>query len=290
MDDVLPRPRELLVAGHVNVDRVLSVGAFPDADRTVPVLAHRVALGGTATNLARVASRYGVACGIVADIGDGFPEEFLARLERDGIDLRGLKRVAGVPTPTCFIVEDQRNGQRTFIDQGPMGGRAAPLRIGEWIREYSWLHVGTGDPDRHLELARAARNQGLRVAADPAQEIHYRWDRARLRRLLSLSEILFGNRSEIDRAVRLLGVRRPERLLEYVPLVVRTEGARGARAFSRVATVHVPALRPRRVRTTVGAGDAFRGGFYAAWFAGEALPVCLTAGNRAAARWVERPE
>jgi len=81
--------------------------------------------------------------------------------------------------------------------------------------------------------------------------------------------------------------RTPAALLEYVPLVVCTEGAKGVTAVSRRGTVHVAARRPKRRRTAVGAGDAFRGGFYAGWFEGAPLVGCLEAGTRAAARWIE---
>ena len=67
--------------------------------------------------------------------------------------------------------------------------------------------------------------------------------------------------------------------------MIRTEGRAGATAFSRAGTFHSGAARPARVRTLVGAGDAFRGGFYAAWFAGQPLSTCLTA--RSSARWIE---
>ena len=284
---VADRPRDVLVSGHVNIDRFLSVEEFPPADRTVPVLGHRVELGGTATTIARVASRLGVATGIVARVGDGFPEEFVERLRKESVDLRGLERVKGVPTPTCYIVEEDDRTQRTLIDQGTMAhtnSARVPISI---LREYSWVHLTTADPAFQLRLKAAARERGLRVAADPAQEIHYRWDRASFRRLLDGSEILFGNRSEIERAEQLARVSRPEDLLEFVPLVVRTEGRHGASAFSRAGRVHVKAARHRRLRSLVGAGDAFRGGFYAGWFAGETLSHCLTAGTRAAAHWIE---
>jgi sugar/nucleoside kinase (ribokinase family) len=149
------------------------------------------------------------------------------------------------------------------------------------------VHLTTADPEFQLRLQAAARARGLRVAADPAQEIHYRWDQRSFRRLLSGSEILFGNRSEIARALEFVGARRPVGLLEFVPLVIRTEGHAGATAFSRAGTVHVDAARHSRVRTLVGAGDAFRGGFYAAWFAGQPLAACLRAGTRSSARWIE---
>ncbi len=284
---LLDRPRQLLVSGHVNIDRFLSVDAFPAADRTVPIVAHRVALGGTGANIVRVASRYGVACGLVARVGDSFPAEFLRRLRDDGIDLRGLEEVRGVPTPTCFIVEDRSGAQRTLIDQGPMGDARKARVPSRLLGEYSWLHLTTGDPEFQLALLRAARTRGARVTADPAQEIHYRWDAERFERLVDGSEVFFGNRSEVDRAAAFLGGSGPADLLEHVGLVIRTEGRDGATAFSRAGRVHVAAEPPRRVRSFVGAGEAFRGGFYAAWFEGEPMRGCLVSGTRAARRWIE---
>ncbi|MCI4365170.1 MAG: PfkB family carbohydrate kinase [Thermoplasmata archaeon] len=282
------RPRDLLVAGHVNVDRFLRVAAFPDPDRTVPVTRSRSELGGTATNLALTATRYGVASGLVARLGHDFPVAFRKTLAHSGIDLRGVQTLARHATPTCYIVEDRRGRQRTLIDQGAMSdGVSSRFRVGPWLSEYSWLHLTTGPPDALLSLQRTARARGLRVAVDPGQETHYRWDAAGLRELLAGAELLWGNRSEIARIVLLLRLERPEDLLRRVPLLVRTEGGRGATAFTRADTLHVAASKPRGIRTRVGAGDAFRGGFYAAWFSGERLPACLTAGQRAAGRWME---
>lgn len=277
-----------MVVGHVNVDRFLSVASFPDRDRTVPVLGSRMRLGGPASNLARVAASYGVRTGILTRLGGEFPAEFWSRLRKDGIDLSTVARIRGAPTPTCYIVEDARHAQRTFIDQGAMGDEAAKAPApGPTIAQYSWLHLGTGHPEWFVRLADAAHASHVRVAFDPAQEIHFRWDRPHLRRLLARSEILFGNASEIERIGRLLGIARAERLTELVPLIVRTEGRRGASGFSRAGAIHVSATRPHRTTTLVGAGDAFRGGFYTAWFAGADLARCLGAGTRAAARWIE---
>ena len=280
-------PRDLAVSGHVNVDRFLHVVRFPAADRTVPVTGTRTELGGTAANLARVAAARGVRVGIAARIGDDFPSEFHRLLSSAGVDLRELRRVAGRSTPTCFTLEDRSGEQRTLIDQGPMGDGPGPRPTRAWLRRYAWLHLGTGPPALQLELAGTARALGLRVAADPAQEIFYRWRPAEFRSLLHSAEILFGNTAEIDRAIDLAGVASPRALLERVPLIVRTEGGRGATAFTRVGPEHVPATRPRRVRSIVGAGDAFRGGFYGAFFRGAPLRRCLVDGGRAASAWIE---
>ena len=253
----------------------------------MPVRTHRAELGGTATNLVRVAARLGVATGLVARVGDGFPREYMTSLRAAGIDVRGVEVVRGTPTPTCFILEDRRHSQRTLIDQGAMEATRAARLPTRLLPEYAWLHLTTADPAFQLRLLDTARRHGLHVAADPAQEIHYRWSRSAFRTLLRGSEVLFGNRSEIDRALEFVGGDRPAALLEWVPLVIRTEGRKGATAFSRAGVVHAGGVAPKRVRTLVGAGDAFRGGFYAAWFAGQPIAHCLAAGTRAGAHWIE---
>lgn len=286
-EGITDRARDLLVSGHVNVDRFLRVAKFPTHDRTVPVEAHRVELGGTATNIALAATRYGVATGLMAQVGDEFPARFWAQLRRAHIDLRGLDRVRGIPTPSAIILEDRKGNQRTLMDQGPMGRVPLTAAARPWLAQYAWVHLTTGDPDFQLHLMNECHRRGMRVAADPAQEVHYRWDSRQLARLLAGAEILFGNRGEIERVAAALRVRGPHGLLGRVPLVVRTEGEGGASGFTRIGSVHVASVHPRTVRTVVGAGDAFRGGFYAAWFEGEPLRGCLRAGTRAAAHWME---
>lgn len=252
----------------------------------MPVRSRSVALGGTAANIARVASRAGLSTALVCRVGSDFPAPFWEALEGEGIDLSAVERVRGAGSPTCYIVEDGAQGQMTLIDQGPMeDARAAAVPTG-LLRRARWVHLTTGDPRFQLRVAAAARAQGVPVTADPAQEVHYRWGRRDLARLLSHSELLFGNHHELDAAAALLDLHGPERLVERVPLVVMTLGARGAVAWSRAQTVKVRAVASRVPPRVTGAGDAFRGGFYGPWLGGAPLRDCLGAGARAAARWL----
>lgn len=282
------RPLDLAVAGHVNLDHFLRVDRLPAPDRTVPVRSHELRLGGTAGNIARSAAAWGVRTALLARVGPDFPPEFRRILEAEAIDLRGLEVVAGAYSPACYIAENGRGGQSTLIDQGPMGAARGWSPPESLLSESRWLHATTGPVPEMLRLVRRARAAGVPVSADPAQEIHYRWKRSPLRELLRSSELFFGNESEITRGVRLLGLQRVTDLLSIVPLVIVTRGARGARAVSRAGTIEVPAARARRLAQVTGAGDAFRGGFYAGWFAGEPLDACLTAGARSARDWVQR--
>lgn len=290
-DRIAERPRQLLVAGHVNIDRFVEVARMPEPDRTVPVRSVREALGGTAATIARVSAGLTVRTGLLSRVGREFPRPFWTQLRHEGIDLRGVERVEGVPSPTCYILHDAHGHQVSAMLQGPMGEAARAPIPEHLLRQYGWLHLTTGDPRFQLRLKAAALRAGLRVAVDPAQELNYWWTARPLARLLDGSELLFANSAELERILELLRLGSPRELLRRVPLVVTTLGKRGAVAYTRGGTVRVAASRVRAASNTTGAGDAFRGGFYAAWFGGEPLEQCLVAGAIAAGHWIrgERP-
>lgn len=278
---------DLVVVGHTNLDHFFHVGRLPATDRTVPLKDREVRLGGTAANIARVAAKLGVRTALASQVGPDFPTQFHHLLIHEGVDLTGFETVVGARSPACFIVESAQGEQVTLIDQGPMEkdrGSPVPTHL---LSRAGWVHLATGNPHYQLRVLDAARRLGMRAVADPAQEIYYRWDAPSLRRLLSGSELFFANRHELARALELLKLRSVPELLEIIPTVIETRSSKGVVAWTRAGSSHVPAVRPRKVRQVTGAGDGFRGGFYAGWFRGEPLRECLRYGTWAAARWLE---
>ncbi|HEY6238764.1 MAG TPA: PfkB family carbohydrate kinase [Thermoplasmata archaeon] len=280
-------PLDLLVVGHTNVDHILHVPRLPARDRTVPVKGRETRLGGTAANIARSAAGWGVRTGLVSRVGTDFPPGFRAVLEQERVDLRGLAIDPTFPSSSCYIAEDGQGGQWTLIDQGPMRDEAEFTVPEALFAEAPWTHLTTGAPRYLFHVKEAVDRAGGRVAVDPAQEVHYRWSGPEMARLLEGAEILFGNDHEIRQVLTLLRAQRPEDLLDRVPLIVMTRGGRGVTAVSRTGRTSIAAERPRRLRQVTGAGDAFRGGFYAGWFEGTPLVDCLRAGTRSARRWIE---
>jgi sugar/nucleoside kinase (ribokinase family) len=281
------RGLDLVVVGHTNLDHFFRVDRLPATDRTVPLRDREVRLGGTAGNIARAAAKLGVRTALVSQVGPDFPDQFRRQLVQEGLDLSAFETVRGARSPAVFIVESAGGEQVSLIDQGPMEadpGTPIPVAL---LSRTGWVHLTTGNPQYQLRMLEAARERGVRAAADPAQEIFYRWERSRLHRLLSGSEMFFANRNELARALALLRLKSVRDLLGIVPMVIETLGHDGATAWTRAGTVRVDAIRPRKVRQVTGAGDAFRGGFYAGWFRGDALRDCLRYGTWAAARWLE---
>jgi len=280
-------PLDLLVVGHTNVDHFLKVARLPRVDRTVPLTSERTALGGTAATIARWAARAGVATGLHSLIGPDFPRSFERTMASEGVDIGGVRRVEGARTPSCYIVEDGRGAQFTLIHQGPMGnadGASVPVTL---VARSRWVHLTTGDPRYLLKVKAVAQRAGVKVAVDPAQEIHYLWDAGTFASLIEGAEVLFGNHDEVERSLTLLRIPHRRALLARVPLVVETRGRSGAIAWTRRGPIRTRAVRPRRMRQVTGAGDAFRGGFYGAWFAGQPLPGCLQFAAASAARCIE---
>ena len=270
----------------MNLDHFLYTTTLPAPDRTVPMTGQTTRLGGTAGNIARAAAHEGLRVGLVSGVGPEFPEAFRSTFRREGIDLSGVRTAPRSRSSSCFIVEDGRGGQMTLIDQGVLGDGTGFRFPAAAARRASFVHLTTGPPEALLHLAEQLRG-GPKLSADPAQEVHYRWDAGGLSKMLARSEILFGNRSEIDQTVRILGASGPRALLERVPLIVATLGPAGAVAYSRSGTVRVPGRRLRNLGQVTGAGDAFRGGFYGGWCRGWPLRRSLTEGVRSASRWIE---
>ena len=280
-------PLDLLVVGHTNLDHLLHVSELPAQDRTTPIARRETRLGGTGANIARAAAHWGVRTGLISRVGADFPNEFREILAAEGIDLRGFETVPAIPSSACFIAEDGRGGQSTLIDQGPMRD-GVPFRVPlTLLGEAPWVHLTTGAPEYLTQVKAEVRRRGGRIAVDPAQEIHYRWSGEALEDLLEGAELFFGNSHEMDRATELLGRRSWTDLVDLVPLVIRTNGKHGVAAASRVGLVEVPGEKPRGLATVTGAGDAFRGGFYAGWIEGEPLVDTLRAGVRSARAWIE---
>jgi ribokinase len=278
---------ELLVVGHLNLDHEMEVPFLPSVDRTSPVLDRHVFIGGPAGNIARWSAKLGLKVALSSFIGRDFPAEFTEILRKERVDVSRVSVRKGFLTPACWIARDRAGKQMTMIDQAAMEG-TSDLPLSD-LKGVGWVHLATGDPGFQLKVARAAKRLKIPVASDPAQEIHYRWSAKDLRELLSLSEMFFGNLSELEEAVRMLGLTRPQDIVKVVPLAIITMGAKGACAYTRRGTFRCPSAKVKRARGVTGAGDAFRGGFYSGWLRGEPLERCLELGTKAGAAVIRTP-
>ncbi|TLZ61465.1 MAG: hypothetical protein E6K16_06120, partial [Methanobacteriota archaeon] len=210
------------VFGHVILDYIANLESLPAPNTSVQILDRQRFFGGTGGNIARISARLGVRTAIASFVGEDFPKEFRDALESDGVDLTDLRVVRGVSTPTAWIFTDPRGNQIAIVDQGPMRYAAKYGVLAHTVKTSEIVHLGTGRPEYYLKVAALAAKLGKKIAFDPSQEIHYVYTPATFRRLLSRSDMFFGNEVEMKRALSFVHRKTPADLLEWVDIVVMT--------------------------------------------------------------------
>lgn len=300
---------DLLAAGGVTVDNIVTADGrvFPEQ------------LGGNAVHAAVGAALWRISVGIAGRVPADFPVALLSDLSGSGLFCDALwHEAASAPMQEWFF--HGSDGSRRdhlhattaearaagIVDQ-PIDGavlaaweqrlacrparaetfaafRRAHAVTPETIPEHAWpmrgLHVGPGEPEAMLALARAGRARGLTVTLDPGFAAG-RFGHAFLDAVLETVDVFLPSEKEL--AVLFPDVAPQTALRElsaragcHVCAKFGSDGAllieRGAATMMHVPTVPVLAIDP------VGAGDAFAGGLLAALVSGAGLVVAACSG------------
>jgi 5-dehydro-2-deoxygluconokinase len=259
-------------------------------------------LGGSASNVAVAAARYGRRSAIITHTGDDpFGLYIHDALRGFGVDDRYVTPVPALPTPVTFCEIFPPDDFPLYFYRFP---KAPDLEITEddldldAIRaaDIFWI-TGTGlceEPSRAATLAalRARNKSGITVF-----DLDYRpmfWssrDEARswYQQALPYVTVAVGNLDECDTAV---GVREPQKAAAAlheagVGLAVIKQGPAGVLASRGQEQVQVPPV-PIEVVNGLGAGDAFGGalchGLLSGWDLETMMRFCNAAGALVAGR------
>jgi nucleoside kinase len=277
----------LCVFGHTNLDFIMSLEHFPERNTSVDVVEKQRYFGGTGANVATVAAALGVPTALASFVGKDIPPEFKMLMNEKGVDLRDLVEVEGYETPTVWIVSDSSHNQIAYVYQGPM------RRMGDFelrmdaAKEADFIHVMTGRPEYYLRIMKECVRLGKTISFDPAQEIHHVWTAEKFQEAIGMCDAFFCNENELSTAMRYLGAKRPEDLLDHVDVLFNTLGSRGSRIYTKDGEVEIPAVKPEKVVDTTGAGDAFRAGYFAGIYRNYSIKDSARMGASAASFVIE---
>ena len=269
----------LSVYGHVNLDIILDLPRFPEPNTSIEIIDSKRYFGGTGGNIARISAALGTPLYLVSFVGEDFPEEYMKALREEGVNVRFLKRVKGYHTPTCWIMSDREHNQIAIMDQGPMKDMDKFEPAIEPIRDSEIIHITTGRPAFYLKVAKIARKMGKKIVFDPAQELHYVYTPENFNAMLPYADIFFCNESEAKRALEFSQKEEIHELLDFVEVIIQTLGKRGSRIITQEMEHFIPGVEVKNPRDTTGAGDAYRGGFYAALYRGYSMEASCAAGS-----------
>jgi sulfofructose kinase len=277
-----PGPIDVVGFGENSVDVLATVPHWPAPDDKVELAGLTTLPGGQVASAMVACARLGCVTRYLGVFGD---DENGRRIERalgdEGIDTSGCVRAAA-PNRSAIVMVDRATGTRTVLWSRPSAldwpaSRPAP----DIVSQARVLMVDATDLDGAVLMAQHARSAGVPVLADV--------DTAApgLERLLSLVDVLvipagfalkFTSESSVTAAMQSI-----QKRLATTTVVV-TLGANGAAALAGGELVESPGFVVP-VADSTGAGDAFRGGFIAAWIAsaGNTLGDLLTFANATAA-------
>ena len=238
---------------------ILAVGSVALDSVKTPFGIQDEVLGGSAVYFS-IAASYFAQTSVVAVVGEDFPPQHIAALQKLGIDTSGLetrpgktfrwKGEYGFDLNTAKTLDTQLN---VFADFSP--------RLRAEQRKEEFLFLGNIDPD----LQRYVMDQVERPTAIACDTMNY-WIENKpdsLRKTLARVDILLINDAETRQLAREANLLRAARvILEWGPktLIIK-RGEYGALMIDKKAAFGAPAYPLEEVVDPTGAGDSFAGGF-----------------------------
>ena len=289
---------KILVLGDANVDLVI-----PLSDRSTDNVVQRNSAlelhgGGTAANVAVALARLGEQVSFIGTVGDdGYGRWVKEDLENESVDTAETHLVPDAFTSMvmALIYPDGERSLYVWPDKDGAHTKLLPSNIKpEFIESFSWLHT-TGlclreEPVRKAQLKamKLAQAAGLTVSLDLNLRLESWGLDSSLKKIfelaIELTQVVFGNGiEEINPFTGESSIQAgAEALSAGKRTVIARQGAQGAVVVAPDEVFSSPAFDVEVV-DTLGAGDAFNGGFIAARLAGKDLREAARWGNAAAA-------
>jgi sugar/nucleoside kinase (ribokinase family) len=273
---------------------IVTVGHFAIDTISSPKMTQAITnLGGPPTYVSVAAARLGAKVSVISKVGRDFPKEYRDWLQRNNVDLSGLKQVEGEVT-TRFSLKYQAAWKRRLqlkarappitasdipssleaqaVHLAPVAGELSVEAVVKLRKSTSLLSV---DPQGFVRSFTRRGNVGHKSWADPS--------------VLELADVYKSSLDEIRMVTGIASLRQAaRRIQDYgVRIVIVTQGMRGSMLLFDKVFRKVPACKPRALVDPTGAGDAYIGAFLAEYVRNEDPFWCACVGSAMASFVVE---
>jgi sugar/nucleoside kinase (ribokinase family) len=259
------RPFDILVAGEINPDLILSGNVHPEFGQVEKLVDHAaLAIGSSSAIFACGAARLGLRVAFIGVCGDDtFGHFMLDEMQKRGVNVANV-----------FIRKDGPTGLSLILNQG--SDRAILTHLGlipaleaadisdALLCQARHLHVASYFLQTNLQpdlpaLFRRAHSLGLTTSLDTNYDPSEKW--MGFDELLSATDIFFPNKTEALSITQTTQVElAAQQLANKSKFVVIKLGAEGAVLQTNGEMISVQSI-PVNIVDTVGAGDAFDAGF-----------------------------
>ena len=258
-------PFDILVAGEINPDLILSGNVLPEFGQVEKLIdSAALTIGSSSAIFACGAARLGLKVGFIGVCGDDvFGRFMLDEMSERNVDVSNVIVRKDGQTGLSVILNHQSD--RAILTYP---GLIPELRTSDisdaLLRDARHLHVSSYFLQTNLQpdlfaLFQRAHSFGLTTSLDPNYDPTEQW--LGFDELLSVMDIFLPNAAEALSLTQTADVKSAaQRLANKVDLVAVKLGAQGALACENNLVTRVDSI-PVNVVDTVGAGDSFDAGF-----------------------------
>ncbi len=242
----------------MSTSSILVVGSLAYDDVRTPVASRDSVLGGAASYFAMAAALY-APVRLVGVVGDDFREVDVARLEKRGVDMRGLERRPGGSFRWRGTYDFALDTAETInTDLGVFGGWRPHIPAAFVDSKVAFL----ANIDPEIQLATLEQLSAPSLVALDTMNYWIEHSRDALLRVIGKVGLVSINEGEVRQLVGTLNVARAAReIIRLGPrAVVVKRGEHGATLYLKDATFWAPAFPIEDVVDPTGAGDTFAGG------------------------------
>jgi adenosine kinase len=240
--------------------------------------------GGIAPNIAYTLALLGEKPRLFATVGEDF-SDYRAWLEKFGVDTEFARVVPGKFTASFFATTDKVSAQIASFYPGAMAD-AATMSLKEVAKRPDLVVISPTDPSAMMKHAAECRELGIPYLYDPSQQV-LRLEGHEIARDMDGAHFLFCNDYEFGLISKKTGFDLTG-ILKQIDILVVTKGAEGAVIYAEGKEIVVPVVPEERIVDPTGVGDAFRGGFLAAYARGWDWKLCGQVGSLAAVYVLEQ--
>lgn len=285
----------IVITGSIAYDYLMSFpGRF--TDQIVPDKLARLSVsflveemvrqrGGVAANIAYSMKLLGADPVILGTVGQDFGD-YRQWLEQQGLRTDHVVEIPDKFTASFFVSTDQDQNQIANFYAGAMTNARDLSLASRGLTGSSLVIISPNDPQAMLNYAQECQSLGIPFAYDPSQQTA-RLSGEELRQSIPGAAYLTVNDYELAVIQEKTGWDLA-RIRGEVGTLIVTEGEAGSLILRGAEEVSIPSAPPQRVAEPTGAGDAYRGAFFAALSTGLPIEVCGRAGALCAAYVLEQ--
>jgi adenosine kinase len=227
--------------------------------------------GGVAANIAYTMKLLGADPLILGTVGQDFGD-YRRWLEDHGLRTDQIIEIPDEFTASFFVSTDLDQNQIANFYTGAMAHARNISLADRGLVDAEVVIISPNDPQAMLNYANECRTLGIPFAYDPSQQIA-RLSGEDLRQSIPGAAFLMVNEYEAAITEEKTGWTL-DQIRSQVETLVITEGKQGSTIYRGDETIRIPVATPDRIAEPTGAGDGYRGGFFAAWAAGLPLAIC----------------